>query len=46
MKSSAYDVTAAVDWGKDETKKLKREGEMTDPCGTPVRVCLEWEMEW
>ena len=31
VKSSAYEVEKGDDWGKVETKKLKRDGEMTEP---------------
>ena len=46
VKSSAYEVESASDWGKVETNMLKRDGEITEPWGTPVRMCLEGEMEW
>lgn len=36
VKSSAYEEVRGAVWGKSETKKLKRTGEMTEPWGTPA----------
>ena len=46
VKSSAYEVVRSADCGKVDTKKLKRAGDMTEPCGTPVRIWVECEVEW
>ena len=38
VKSSAYEVVNMSDWGYVEMKKLKRTGDMQEPCGTPVLI--------
>ena len=46
FRSSAYEeVIAGGRWGASEMKKLKRTGEMTEPCGTPV-LTMRGEGRW
>ena len=43
VKSSAYDVMSRSVKGQSDTKSLKRDGEMTDLCGTPASTWRKGE---
>ena len=45
VKSAAKGGLRAACWGKSETKKLKREGEMTEPWGTPEWIVRKEDSE-
>jgi hypothetical protein len=45
LKSSAKAELIEAVWGKSEVKKLKREGEITEPWGTPEQIIREEEIE-